>query len=370
MTTDPVTSSAAEPREPAPRRQLVGQGLLIAGLLGTALVGISPAPYVIERPGPVYDTLGDTTVDGDEVPVIEVEGAESFPTDGRLDLLTVYLDGSRENPLDWFEVLGAWLDPRRALLPVEAVFPEGRTEQESDEKSARDMTASQRAAIAAALTQLDIPFTSTVVVDEVSPGDPADGVLEADDELLTIDGRRVTTDAELRAAIADAGVGAQLELGIRRGGVESTVSVTTAARSAADETPIIGVVPRIEYDFPIDVTINLPDVGGPSAGMMFALGIYDTLTPGPLTGGEHVAGTGTVDAEGRVGAIGGIRQKMMGAADAGAEWFLAPVANCREVVGHVPAGLEVFAVSELSDAIDVVTAIASGGSTGGFARCT
>lgn len=369
--TDPDGSNAPDDvRDTAPRRQLVGQGLLIAALLGTALIGIAPAPYVIERPGPVYDTLGDTTVGGEKVPVIEVDGAESYETDGRLDLLTVYVDGSRERPVDWFEVLGAWLDPRRALLPIDSVYPPGQTDRESDEKSARDMSDSQSAAIAAALAELDIEYRSVVVVDRVSAGDPADGVLEPDDELLTVDGTAVSTDAELRAAIADAGLGAQIELGIRRAGVESTVTITTAQRSEDDPSPIIGVVPRVEYEFPFEVEINLPDVGGPSAGMMFALGIYDTLTPGALTGGEHVAGTGTVDAEGRIGAIGGIRQKMIGASEAGAEWFLAPSDNCGDVVGRVPAGLEVFAVSELSEAVEIVAAIGRGAATDGFERCT
>ncbi|TPX04179.1 ATP-dependent serine peptidase containing a PDZ domain protein, partial [Schumannella luteola] len=114
-------------RGPDSRRQLVGQGLLIVAILAALLLAISPAPYVVERPGPVYDTLGTTEVDGEEVPVLQVDGAESYPTDGRLDLLTVYLDGSHENPLDWFDVVGAWLDPRRAIVPIDAVYPAGQT---------------------------------------------------------------------------------------------------------------------------------------------------------------------------------------------------------------------------------------------------
>lgn len=366
MTLDP----AAPAREPRSRRLLVVQGIVLVVVLATLVFGISPAPYVVERPGPVYDTLGTTEVDGETTPVIEIDGAPSYPTDGRLDLLTVYLDGTRENPIDWFHVIGAWLDGRRAVVPIDLIYPEGQTEEQSDEENALAMQASQQAATAAALAELGIAVDQVVTVLGVTEGDPSDGVLEAGDEILTIDGAPVTSDAELRATIADAGVGTDLELGIRRDGSERTVTVTTKARSASDDAPIIGVLPGVMFEFPFEVAIHLQDVGGPSAGMMFALGIYDTLTPGALTGGEHIAGTGTIDAEGGIGPIGGIRQKMFGAADAGADWFLAPQSNCDEVVGHVPDGLRVFAVSTFDEALDVVRAIGEGASTDAFPSCS
>lgn len=351
------------------RAQLVGQGLIMAAVLATLLLAISPTPYVVERPGPVYDTLGTTQVDGEEVPVIDITGTETFPTDGRLDLLTVYLDGSRENPLDWFEVIGAWFDPAKAILPIDAVFPDGQTQEESDEESARDMAVSQQDAVAAALTELGVDYGSTVTVGSVGAGSPADGVLEAGDEIISIGGAEIHTDAELRAAITSAGAGTPLAFDIRRDGVDATVSITPELRSQSDPRPVIGITPEVVYDFPFDVAIRLQDVGGPSAGMMFSVGIFDKLTPGALTGGEHVAGTGTIAADGTVGPIGGIRQKMVGARDAGATWFLAPQSNCDEVVGSVPAGLTVFAVSTLDEAIDVVSAIGAGESTSGFPGC-
>jgi PDZ domain-containing protein len=126
----------------------------------------------------------------------------------------------------------------------------------------------------------------------------------------------------------------------------------------------------VDYDFPIDVTIQLNNVGGPSAGMMFALGIIDTLTPGELNAGETVAGTGTITAGGEVGPIGGIRQKMWGARDAGAEWFLAPEANCDEVVGHIPGDLQVFSVATLDDALDVLDAVREDGDLEALPTCT
>lgn len=354
--------------EQGARSQLVGQGLVLAAFLATLLLAISPTPYVVERPGPVYDTLGTVEIDGEEVSVISVEGAETFPTEGRLDLLTVYLDGSRERPLDWIDVIVAWFDPTRTVLPVDAVFPDGQTQDEADEESRADMRLSQEHAIAAALDALGIDYGSTVVVASVSPGGPAEGVLEPGDELLEIDGEPVATDPELRAAIQAAGTGAEVELGIRRDGVARTVTLTTAPRSEEDPSPVIGVVPGAAYDFPVEVEIRLGDVGGPSAGMMFALGLYDTLTPGALVGGQHVAGTGTITADGAIGAIGGVRQKMYGARDAGASWFLLPAANCAHV-DEVPDGLTVFAVETLDEALQVVAAIGDGAPTGAFAGC-
>jgi PDZ domain-containing protein len=133
--------------------------------------------------------------------------------------------------------------------------------------------------------------------------------------------------------------------------------------------PIIGVVISSEYDFPFDVTIQLDNVGGPSAGQMFALGIIDKLTPGSITGGENVAGTGTITAAGDVGAIGGIRQKMYGAKDAGADYFLAPESNCDEVTGHIPAGLTVFAIETLDDSLAALEAISTGADTSELPTC-
>jgi Lon-like protease len=133
--------------------------------------------------------------------------------------------------------------------------------------------------------------------------------------------------------------------------------------------PIVGIIVGGEYDFPVDVAIQLENVGGPSAGMMFALGIIDKLTPGELNGGEQVAGTGTIAGDGTVGPIGGIRQKLYGAKDAGATWFLAPTSNCDEVSGHIPDGLSVFSVDTLDDALAALEVIADGGDTSTLPTC-
>jgi PDZ domain-containing protein len=357
-----------EPAERAHWSSYLGFGLLVAAVAGTVLFATSPSPYVIERPGPVFDTLGEVTnADGEQIPLIEIPDETTYPTSGRLDLLTVYVDGSRENPRTWLEVAGAWFNPSRTVLPIDAVYPEGQTEEQSDEESAVAMETSQEDAVAAALTELGIPFGSVLTVAEVIDGTPADGVLEAADQILTADGEPVADVDELRAVLGTAGVGAEVELGIRRAGEERTVTVVPIA-SEQDGSPVIGVFVASVYDFPIEVSIQLENVGGPSAGMMFALGIFDKMTPGELTGGEHIAGTGTIGGSGEVGAIGGIVQKMYGAQGEGADWFLAPESNCGEVVGHIPAGLEVFAVADLDAAIETVEGIAAG-DTAELARC-
>ncbi|GAP55345.1 uncharacterized protein YlbL [Arthrobacter sp. Hiyo6] len=127
---------------------------------------------------------------------------------------------------------------------------------------------------------------------------------------------------------------------------------------------------QYKFKFPFDVKISLDKVGGPSAGMMFALGIVDTVTPGDLTGGKHIAGTGTITPDGAVGAIGGIGQKMYGARAGGATMFLAPAANCDEVVGHIPAGLQVVKVENLAEAREAVQTAGSGGDTSKLPVCT
>ena len=352
----------------APWTTYLGFGLLVAAVVGAVAFATAPSPYVVERPGPVYDTLGEVeNADGDLVTLIDIPEETTYPTSGRLDLLTVYLTGSRESPLSWIDVAQAWFDPSRTVLPVDAVYPSGQTEDEADEESAFQMDSSQQYAVAAALTELDIPYDSVLTIAGILDGTPADGVLEEGDELLTAAGQQIADVDDLKAVLLDAGVGTPVDLGIRRGAEELTVAVTPVASETAG-SPVIGIYAAAAYDFPFDVRIQLDNVGGPSAGMMFALGIYDKLTPGELTGDEHIAGTGTIDDNGEVGAIGGIVQKMYGAQAAGADWFLAPASNCSDVVGRIPSGLQVFSVATLDEAIDAVEAIA-GGDTDALARC-
>lgn len=358
---DENTTIEPAPRQRMSRRTLAGVWALAVAMVVLLVITFLPTSYVIQQPGPVYNTLGTAqNADGDEVPLISVDGAETYPTDGSLDLLTVQVQGNREHTPSWFELARAWFDPSKAVMPIDAIFPEGQTTEQRNEESAQMMVDSQQEATAAALTEVGYDVGAKLSVHSVIKDAAAEGVLQEGDVILEANGQAVTDASSLRAVIND-GAGAPVELLIERDGKQQTVEVTPKESTADGETTwLIGVNLITDYDFPIDVTIQLNNVGGPSAGMMFALGIIDTLTPGELNGGEQVAGTGTINAEGDVGPIGGIRQKMWGALDAGADWFLAPADNCDEVVGHIPGDLRVYSVKDLDDALDVLDAVRTG----------
>ncbi|WJL95921.1 S16 family serine protease [Microbacterium sp. ET2] len=360
------------PRKPLGRATLAGIWALVIALVVLLVLTFLPTAYVIQQPGPVYNTLGTAqNADGEDVALITVDGAETYPTDGSLDLLTVQVVGNPQRTPSWLELAGAWFDRTRAVLPLESVFPAGQTTEQRRDQSTAMMVNSQQDATAAALTEAGFDVPSDIVVYEFSEDSASQGILEVDDVILAANDTPIDGVDDLREVIND-GDGEPVELTILRDGVEERVSVTPTEQTEADGTTtwVIGVILATDFEFPIDVQIQLNNVGGPSAGMMFALGIVDLLTPGDLTGGEDVAGTGTITSDGIVGPIGGIRQKMWGAVGAGAEWFLAPQANCDEVVGHVPDGLRVFAIEDLDDALTAVETVADGGDLDALPACT
>ena len=363
--------TVAPPRRRLSRATVAGMWALAVALIVLLALTFLPTSYVIQQPGPVYNTLGTTAgADGADVPLISVEGADTFPTDGALDLLTVQVAGNRERTPSWFELAKAWFDPSKAVMPIDAVFPRNQTTEERNEQSAAMMVDSQNEATAAALVELGYDVNPRLSVHSLTDDSAANGILEPGDIILEADGEAVTDAAAMRD-IVNAGDGDPISILIERDGDEETVSVTPKEVEVDGEpTWLIGVMLTTEFDFPFDVTIQLNNVGGPSAGMMFALGIMDVLTPGELNGGESVAGTGTITADGTVGPIGGIQQKLWGAVGADADWFLAPEANCDEVVGHIPDGLRVFSVETLDDALDVLDAIREDGDLDALPTCT
>ena len=331
--------------------------LAVAGFLVVVLAAVAallPVPYVALSPGPTTNTLGAVR----NTDLIRIEGRRTFATKGHLDLTTVSVLGGPRQRMDIVTALTGWLDDDVAIVPEEQIYPDDETAEEAERQSAAEMTESQENATTAALRQLGIPVTTRVLVDQLSDGSPARGRLEPGDVVLEVDGQPAAGGARLRELITTHEPGEQVRVAVRRDGKRLETSIKTAA--AEDGRAIVGILTKDEADYPFTVEISLRDVGGPSAGLMFALGIVDKLTPGALTGGSYVAGTGTIDDAGEVGAIGGIPQKMDGARNAGATVFLVPEGNCAEAVDTAPDGLQLVKVNSLEHAVTALDALREG----------
>jgi Lon-like protease len=334
------------------------------------VLSVLPTPYLIEQPGPVFNTLGSNEFDGKQTPLITVEGHQTYPTGGTLDLLTVSVVGNQDQRPNWAEIVGAWLDPSKAVIPVEAIYPSGVSNKQVDEQNTIDMEQSQKSAVTAALAHEGFHVGTAISVSTVAKGSPADGKLEKGDVIRSINGvdLRENSDVDSVRALVAKNKGKTATVVYSKAGSSAlaTAKITPVQQSG---TWLLGIGATVAYTFPFTVSLKLADVGGPSAGQMFALGVIDKITPGQLNGGKKVAGTGTITASGAIGAIGGIRQKMYGARDAGATVFLAPKSNCDEVTGHIPSGLSVYAVSTLDDSVKVLDTIAAKGDTSTLPTC-
>lgn len=330
--------------------------LLLASVLAVGLTAgavQARVPYVALGPGPTYNTLGE--VDG--TPVIAIEGRPTFPTDGHLDLTTVGV----QSELTLVEALRGWFARDLAVVPRELVYPPGRSDEEVQEQNTELMRASQDSATAAAARQLGIRIAE-VTVAEVAPDAPAAGRLQVGDVLTSLDGTALRDAAELRSLIASRQIGAVVRVGFVRAGRPAAIEITTGASGGDGERrPVIGVVTQEKpVDIPFEVTISLQEVGGPSAGLMFTLGILDKLDELSLTAGRYIAGTGEISADGTVGPIGGITQKLIAAKAKGAVAFLVPADNCAEAVRRPPAGLPLVKVTTLTDALAGLEALRQG----------
>jgi PDZ domain-containing protein len=356
--------SIFEPRDPTPGVQWRSRraGWLMLGLTGVIVLGLSffPAPYVIDNPGPTYDTLGSVPAGDSDMALITIAGEQVFETTGELRLTTVTRSGNPENLPGWFDVMAGWIDPTRTVIPVDAAYPPGFSVEQNREAAQIDMENSQQEAIAAALSYLGVPYTSMLVVNQALEGGPSEGVLLQGDVIASAGGIPVHTVTQLREIIADSGVTSVLAIAIERSGAKVDIEVQPRMSQGQSPAPMIGILVSGRYDFPLEIDIALDNVGGPSAGLLFALGIVDMLTPEDLANGAIIAGTGTIDAQGEVGSIGGIRHKLYGALDDGATWFIAPIGNCPDMVGHIPDGLDVVPVATLDDAVEALLAIREG----------
>ena len=337
-----------------PRRALT---LIVAGaavVIAAVVAAVLPVPYVVLSPGPTLNTLGKAP--GGQ-PIIQILDHRVHATTGNLNMVTVNFQGGPGDEINIFTALRAWLNPQDAVVPQQEVFGSGQTQQQVQQQDTQQMASSQQTAAAAALTELGIRYTTQVQVVSTEPGLPAASVLKSGDIITAVNGAPVTSLAALSARITAVGAGHRLQLSVVRNSKTEQLSLTTAK---VQGRAVVGVVVQPSYKFPFGVTIRVGNIGGPSAGLMFALGIIDKVGSVNLTGGRFIAGTGEIQPNGAVLPIGGIQQKMAGARAQGATVFLVPSANCGDATGAAPAGLRLVKVSTLAGAVSALRALQAG----------
>jgi len=308
---------------------------------------VLPVPYVLYRPGTTVDVL--STAGGKER--IQVTGHKAYYDDGELQMVTIYVTQPGDEVSLGTALMG-WVNRDEAVRPYDSVYSDDETAEENDAQSAIQMSSSQDDAVAVALTALGYDVPVVPLVNSVGEDLPATGKLEPKDRFVSVGGKRIKTVQEVVDAISGAPAGEPLVLVVERAGKHERVVVTPRV---IDGKVRIGIELGFDYRFPFDVTINIDqNIGGPSAGLMFSLSIYDTLTPGSMTGGHIVAGTGEIRPDGSVGPIGGIQQKIAAARDAKAELFLVPAANCDEALGAPKDDVRLARVETMEQARDVV----------------
>ena len=326
---------------------------VLLGALVTALLSIgvlaAPIPYVVLGPGPTVDTLGKEN----NKEVIQVSGRETSTSAGQLRLTTVGV----QPDIKLLSAIAGWFSDDEAVVPRELIYPPDQTEKEVEERNAEDFKNSQTSAETSALRELGFPVQ--VVVRTVDAGSPADGVLRPGDIITSVDGQPVTTAPKLTELIRAKPAGSPLVIGYTRDGTAATATIAAVVKNG--DPPRIGVEIESQQPHPFEIKIDLGEIGGPSAGLMFALGIVDKLEPEDLTGGKVIAGTGTIDDEGRVGPIGGIAQKLVGAKEVGAHVFLVPADNCAEALSNAQPDLPLLKVATLDDALDALETLRAGG---------
>ena len=371
QTDESDTGSSQEDRRRRRLRRAVAAGTFVLVVVLIAAVFLVPVNAVIEAPGPTWNVLDNgKSADQD---VLKVSGTETYPTEGALRMTTVSVSGCPGYPVTTADLIAAWISSDRRIVDRNEVCPQDQSAEQVEETGKAQMTASQDSAVIAALVETGKAGAMHLTVTEVAEQQTSTEVQAGDVlETITPEGGQATTItsfSQLKELMTTIAEGTRVTLGVRRGDQQVAAALTTIAPQEGTTGSLLGLSLKISVDSKVDATFGLSDVGGPSAGMMFALGVVDEITPGALTGGKDISGTGTIDINGQVGPIGGIQQKMAGARKAGSTYFLAPASNCDEVKGHEPKGMQVFAVGTLHEAVTATEAIASG-DTSGLATCS
>ncbi len=373
----------------APRRVNLRSVSAVATCALLAGAFILPSSYVKEGPGPLFDVLGTYQ----EKEVIEVSGAPRYKTFGKMNMTTVSVSGGPYTELSGAEAFYSWLafDGNRSLVvPTDALYPHVSHEQATAATGAQ-MADSQTQAKVAAMRELKMAVNEKVQVLSTVEGSPAASALKADDRIVKVGEKQIETLTDVPKAV-DASNGSPIDVTVERNGTQQTFKLTPV-RSNDNSRWILGAGLKQSYDLPAHVQYNLDGVGGPSAGLMLALGTVDKLSEGTLladedAGGDpyrsYISGTGTIDADGKVGAIGGIKYKILATGRYGARYFLAPKENCDSIVkmqaqdpdlfnyyhaGQVSGTMTVIPVSTLDEAVKTVEAIKSGTPDDSLPRC-
>lgn len=340
---------------------------LVSALLFVALaipMAILPVPFVAWSPGGTANVLGD--VDGH--PMISIEGVQTFSTSGELDL-TIVSGTSADSRLTLPEAVAAFWLPGRATLPRDSVFPPNQSAEEVKHAEAQLMDDSQDAAVVAALRAAGQPVQQLPVVASVTIGGPAYDKLRPGDLITAVDGIATADPDAVSAQIRTHRPKETIDFAVLRDRIPIDVQVTAGDSATEPGVAVVGITLGTGYSYAPRITFDLgQQIGGPSAGMIFALGIYDKVTAGDLLDDRNVAGTGTITPAGEVGAIGGARQKLASAQKDGATVFLVPGANCADLAG-VRTDLTVIKVSTLSQAISELRVLDVPGGEERVSRC-
>jgi PDZ domain-containing protein len=315
------------------------------------LASVVTVPFVALGPGPTFNTLGE--VDGKQV--VDIEGADVYPTSGHLNMTTV----SQRDQLTLGQAMVLWLSGREQLVPRDLVYPPDKSKEEVEEANNTDFRQSEDSAEYAALQYLDFPMA--VTVENVTEDGPSAGKLQDGDAIDFVNGKPVANLEEFQALLKDTKPGDTVVLDYRRkDGPPGTATITLGKHPERDQG-FLGIGVLDAPWAPFSIKFNLANVGGPSAGLMFSLAVIDKLTTGDLNDGQFVAGTGTISGDGKVGSIGGITHKMLAAREAGASLFLVPAENCEEAKSAPQDGLELVRVETLEQAVDALKTLSAGG---------
>jgi PDZ domain-containing protein len=290
---------------------------------------------------------------------IKISGTDTYPTTGKLSVTAVMITDP-DSYITAFDIFYGWIDKDRAVLPRERVYPDGETAAEAVREGAAEMNSSQINATAAALSYLGYQIPSKLVVVGVSEQSNAHKVILLKDQILSIDKIKLNNTTDVLRYLEDKKAGEVVSVEINRSGVGVMIK-EIALSPRPDGSAFIGINIQEQFDFPFDVQIKLAETGGPSGGLIFALGIVEKLTQADLIRARNIAGTGTITTDGLVGPIGGIAEKIIGAKNDGVDLFFTPINNCQDInnpdqigVGKGGKSMKIVPVATLAEAIEVL----------------